>query len=107
MSKRKTKKPVNNLRAWREFRELTQDELAALVGTNGSVISLLESGSRGLSLKWLLKLAPALKTKPGMILDHDPNNLDTSILEIWANVPDDLKPIARENLQNFAKKNRA
>lgn len=107
MAKRKTKKAANNLRAWREFRTLTQDELAALVGTNGSVISLLESGSRGLSLKWLQKLAVALKTKPGMILDHDPNDLDTSILEIWADVPDDLKPIARENLRNFAKKIRA
>lgn len=107
MAKRKQKTPVNNLRAWREFRSLTQDELASLVGTNGSVISLLESGTRGLSLKWLLKLAPALKTTAGMILDHDPNNLDTSIHEIWANVPDNLKPLARENLQTFARKNRA
>lgn len=106
MAKRKPKAPANNLRAWREFRELTQDELAELIGTNGSVISLLESGTRGLSLKWLIRLAPALKTKPGMILDHDPHNLDTSILEIWANVPEDLKPLARENLQNFARKNR-
>lgn len=107
MAKRKPKTPVNNLRAWREFRELTQDELAALVGTNGSVISLLESGTRGLSLKWLLKLAPPLKTTPGMILDHDPNDLDNSILEIWASVPENLKPLARENLATFARKNRA
>ncbi len=107
MAKRKTKTPVNNLRAWREFRGLTQDELAALTGTNGSIISLLESGIRGLSLKWLLKIAPILKTTPGMILDHDPNDLDTSILEIWANVPDNLRALARENLQTFARKNRA
>ena len=107
MAKRKTKPAVNNLRAWREFRGLTQDELVALVSTNGSVISLLESGVRGLSLKWLLKRAPALKTTPGMILDHDPNDLDTSILEIWANVPDNLRSLARENLQTFARKNSA
>jgi len=107
MAKRKRSDPVNNLRAWREFRQITQDELAALVGTNGSVISLLESGARGLSLKWLLKIAPALKTTPGMILDHDPNDLDTSILEIWANVPDDVKPQATAILQTFARKNRA
>ena len=107
MVKRKQKTSVNNLRAWREFRQLTQDELAALIGTNGSVISLLESGTRGLSLKWLQKLAPALKTKPGMILDHDPNDLDNSILEIWANVPDELKDLERENLRTFACKKTA
>ena len=107
MAKRTKKLPLNNLRAWREFRGLTQDELAALVGTNGSVISLLESGTRGLSLKWLQKLAPALKTKPDIILDHDPNELDNSILEIWASIPDNLKELARENMQTFARKNRA
>lgn len=107
MAKRKLKSPVNNLRAWREFRKLTQDELAALAKTNGSVISLLESGGRGLSLKWLLKLAPHLGTTPGMILDHDPNDLDTSILEIWANVPEPLRPLAKENLTTFARKIKA
>lgn len=107
MAKSKTKPSPNNLRAWREFRGLTQDELAALVGTNGSVISLLESGTRGLSLKWLVRLAPPLKTTPGMLLDHDPNQLDNSILEIWGQVPESQKPQAREILTTFARKNRA
>jgi transcriptional regulator with XRE-family HTH domain len=101
------KKPVNNLRAWREYRELTQEQLAEKIGTTPGVISLLESGKRGLSLKWLLKFAPALRTTPGMILDHDPNDLDTSILEIWATVPDAVKPQATQILQTFSRKNRA
>jgi hypothetical protein len=42
-----------------------------------------------------------------MLLDHDPNDLDTSVLEIWGRVPDDKKPQAREILQTFALKNRA
>jgi len=107
MAKKSTKVSPNNLRAWREYRGLTQDELADLVGTNGSVISLLESGARGLSLKWLVRLAPPLQTTPGMLLDHDPNNLDNSILEIWGHVPDTQKPQAREILTTFARKNRA
>jgi len=107
MAKRKKTSRPNKLTAWREFRGLTQDELAALIGTNGSVISLLESGGRGLSLKWLIRLAPALKTTPGMLLDHDPNNLDNSILELWGQVPDTQKPQAREILVTFARKNRA
>jgi transcriptional regulator with XRE-family HTH domain len=101
------KKPVNNLRAWREYRQITQETLAEKVGTTPGVISLLESGKRGLSLKWLLKFAPVLKTTPGMILDHDPNDLDTSILEIWATVPDEVKPQATAILRTFSRKNRA
>ena len=107
MANQRSSKSPNNLRAWREFRELTQDELAALIGTNGSVISLLESGARGLSLKWLLRLAPALKTTPGLLLDHDPTDLDTGILEIWGQVPSDQRPLAKQILTNFTRKNSA
>lgn len=74
-------KPANNLRAWREFKKLTQEQLAEKAGTTGAVISLLESGDRGLSHKWLLKLAPLLGTTPGFLLDHDPKNIRTEFLE--------------------------
>ncbi|WP_454760605.1 helix-turn-helix transcriptional regulator [Caulobacter segnis] len=63
---RTTSKPAaNHLRAWREFREISQDELGELVGTKGNVIGLLESGERGLSDKWLRKLASHLGTTRG------------------------------------------
>lgn len=74
----------NNLKAWREFRHLTQDDLAELVGTTQGQIAHLEADRRGLSAKWLRKLAPALNTAPGILLDHDPNDLDSDIIEIWA-----------------------
>lgn len=48
------------------------------------MIQYLETGERGLSAKWLRRLAPALDTTPGMILDHDPDELDADILDIWA-----------------------
>lgn len=75
----------NHLKAWREFREMTQGELADKVGTNQNMIGYLESGERGLSAKWLRRLAPALQTTPGFILDHDPNTLPSDIVEIWVN----------------------
>jgi transcriptional regulator with XRE-family HTH domain len=74
----------NHLQAWRTFRGMTQAELAEKVGTNQNMIGYLESGERGLSAKWLRRLAPALKTRPGMLLDHDPADLDADVLEIWA-----------------------
>ncbi len=74
----------NYLRHWREFRGLTQQQLAERVDTNANMIGYLERGERGLSAKWLRRLAPALDTTPGMLLDHDPHQLDSDIIDIWA-----------------------
>lgn len=74
----------NFLRAWRIFRKLTQEQLAEKVSTNPNMIQYLETGERGLSAKWLRRLAPALDTTPGMLLDHDPGELDADIIDIWA-----------------------
>ena len=77
----------NHLRAWRELRGLTQAQLAAIVGTQGSVISLLESGDRALSNKWLLRLASALGTRPAFLLDYDPAYVDVALLEVLGSQP--------------------
>ena len=73
----------NHLRAWREHRKLSQGELADLVNTTQSQIAHLENGERALSAKWLRKLADALHTTPGHLLDHDPRALPSDIVEIW------------------------
>lgn len=73
----------NHLKAWREHRGMTQAELADKVGTNANMIGYLEAGERGLSAKWLRRLADALGISPGHLLDHDPRQLPTDILEIW------------------------
>lgn len=105
MAKKKSSKPpANHLRAWRERAGLTQDQLAELVGTAGNVIGLLESGERGLSDKWLRKLAPHLGTSPGFLLDHHPDDLDNDILGIWSNVPEERRSEGRAMLEILAKK---
>lgn len=76
----------NYLQQWREFRKLKQEELAEKVGTTKSVISLLENEKRPLSSKWLRKLAVALDTTPGRILDVDPNETGAEILDIWDHI---------------------
>jgi transcriptional regulator with XRE-family HTH domain len=78
----------NYLRQWRRFRGLTLEDLAKAVGTNPNMIGYLESGERGLSAKWLRRLAPALSTTPGLLLDHDPYDLDSDIVDIWINGSD-------------------
>ncbi|QSR18440.1 hypothetical protein CA833_14795 [Novosphingobium sp. KA1] len=88
----------NYLQAWREFRKMTQAELAAAVGTNQNMIGYLEAGERGLSAKWLRRLAPALRTQPGFILEHNPFDLPTDIVEIWINASE----TERRQLVNLA-----
>ena len=91
----------NFLRAWREHRGLTQAKLAEAVGTTGAVISLLESGDRGLGQKWLLRLAPVLGTRPGHLLQVDPADASNDILEIWADIPEDRRDQAKDVLRAF------
>ncbi len=81
----------NYLKGWRIFRDMTQEQLAAAVNTNANMIGYLESGERGLSAKWLRRLAGPLKTTPGMLLDHDPRDLDSDIIDIWVNGNDRQK----------------
>lgn len=78
----------NHLKEWRAFRGLSQAELAEAVGTNANMIGYLENGERGLSAKWLRRLAPALQTTPGLLLDHDPSNIDRDVLETWLKAGD-------------------
>lgn len=81
----------NHLREWREFKGLTQGDLAGLVGTNANMIHYLETGERGLSAKWLRKLADALGITPGWLLDYDPSELGADMMEIWGRASDGQK----------------
>ena len=91
----------NHLQAWREFRKMTQEELAEKVGTTASQISMLETGDRGLSAKWLRKLAPALKTTPGHLLDHDPATIDNDVFDIWMEIDRRDRETALRVLRSF------
>jgi transcriptional regulator with XRE-family HTH domain len=83
---------------------MTQAKLAEAIGTTGAVISLIEAGERRLSDKWAHRIAPVLKTRAGFLFDTDPNDLDTDILEIWTDIPEDRKDQAREVLKAFRMK---
>lgn len=59
--------------AIREFRQragLSQDELADRMDMSTPYISMLESGKRYPSIEMLIRLALALETRPGAILDR-------------------------------------
>lgn len=80
---------LNHLEAWRRKAGMSQAELATAVDTTQGMIAHLESDRRGLSAKWLRRLAPALNTTPGMLLDHNPDDLSADVIDMWAHA--DLK----------------
>lgn len=94
----------NHLQAWREHNRMTQQQLADKVGTTAGVISLLEAGERGLSAKWLRKLAPHLNTTPGRLLDHHPADVPSEFMRIWSTVDPDQQQQALRVLETFRKR---
>jgi transcriptional regulator with XRE-family HTH domain len=93
----------NHLRAWRKHRRMTQQQLADAAGTAKSVISDLERGVVQLSDKWLRRLAPILKTQPGYLLDYDPEDLNTDIIDIWSHIDERDREQAVRVLRSFVK----
>lgn len=76
----------NYLRQWAEFRGMKGVDIAKALGPNVTpgMVSDLMNSKRALSAKWLRRLAPVLDTTPGMILDHNPFDLDSDMIEVWA-----------------------
>lgn len=59
----------NYLRALREAKGLTLEQLASAVGTTNQQISHLELGKRQLTVAWLKRLAEALDCHPWAIVE--------------------------------------
>lgn len=51
---------ANKIKALREQRDMTQEDLAVLVGVHQSKISHVETGRRGISFELAVKIAAAL-----------------------------------------------
>lgn len=92
---------VNHLRAWREHRDMSQTELAKRIDTSSSVISEIESGTLGLSPKWLRRLAPALGITVGILLEHHPDEVDAQVLELFNQIPEENRKLALDVLRSF------
>ena len=86
------------LKQWREFRGLTQEQLADRVGWSVGNVSQLERGLQGYSQEGLEALAEALQCDPGQILTVDPTG-DDAIWLIWERA----KPGERQMIVELAK----
>ena len=96
-------KPPHYLRKWREYRQMTLRELATAVGTSPSTVSDLETFRLQLSPKWLRRFAPVLDCQEGHIIDHDPESLDSDIIDIWTRIDKGDRPTALRMLEGLVK----
>jgi transcriptional regulator with XRE-family HTH domain len=74
----KPDKPRHFIKAWRQYRDLTQERLAERIGKTHGAVSQLERGLIGYTQPMLEALADALQCEPGDLITRDPN------LEIWS-----------------------
>lgn len=64
-------KMKNRIKILRKERNLTQSELAEILGVNQSIVQKLETGSTNLDLPWMRRLASALAVSPLELLPED------------------------------------
>jgi transcriptional regulator with XRE-family HTH domain len=93
--------PPNKLRDWREHRGLTVAQLARKSGISAQTIQALETGEIDLSMKHMMKLAPALDTTSGNLADRDPRDVEDSLFAEVKKVPLDKRKQALEILKTF------
>jgi transcriptional regulator with XRE-family HTH domain len=70
------------LKQWRQYRDLTQEQLAERVGWSVGNVSQLERGQQGYSDEGLAALAEALNATPARSSTVDPTN-DDAIWSLW------------------------
>ncbi|HXQ16836.1 MAG TPA: helix-turn-helix transcriptional regulator [Caulobacteraceae bacterium] len=91
----------SNLRAWREHRSMTVAELAKKSGLGAQTIIALEAGEMDLSVKLLNKLADALNTTSGYVLDVNPDDSSPELFDAVRAVPKERRSQALEILKTF------
>jgi transcriptional regulator with XRE-family HTH domain len=82
------------IRQWREFRGLTQDQLAERVGKSKAQLSRIENGLQPYSQDFLEACADALRTDPASLITRDPTDLN-AIWVVW----EKAAPADRERIE--------
>lgn len=85
------------IRQWREFRNLTQEQLADRLEMTSSFLSMLERGQRGYTQETMEAIAYALQTDVASLLMRDPSD-ENAVWSIW----EQAKPAERKMIVDIA-----
>lgn len=86
------------IREWREFRKLTQDELAVRVGMSKGQLSRIENAIQPYQQDFLDACAAALQTSTGALIERAPTDEDVP----W-DILDQANPSERKQLIDVMK----
>jgi transcriptional regulator with XRE-family HTH domain len=86
------------IREWRQFRNLTLEQLADRLDMTASHLSMLERGQRGYAQDTLEAIANALQTDAASLLVRDPSDPE-AIWSVW----EQAKPGERRQIVEIAK----
>lgn len=88
------------LREWRQYRNLTQDQLADRIGISRVMVSKIERGLNPYHQAFLEAAAEALMCEPADLLVRDPSKPE-AIWSIWESIPPTVRPQAIAILKTF------
>jgi len=95
----------NRIRAYREAKGLSLDQLASLAGTSNQQISNLETGKRRLTVDWLRALSKALGCHPwSLVGDELPARLmpnDVQVLGMFRELKSGQQDAVLQLLKSF------
>ena len=99
---RQKTKPRHFIKAWRQYRHLTQEQLAERIGVTPGNVSHLENGHQNYTQPMLEAIADALQCTPADLLMRNPAQSEM-IWSIWENLEQPEKIQAVKILETFRK----
>jgi len=100
-SEEQEEKETHHLQAWRVYHGLTVAQLSKKSGISAQTIAGIECGEIDPGTKLLTKLADALNTTTGYLVDHLPEDADPNIFNTVSAIPKDRRSQALEILKTF------
>ncbi len=91
---------ANHLAAWRAKAGLSQEQVAAALGTSLRVVEQLEDGEIDISAKWLRRLADVFGANAGQLL-MAPEEAQSDLFEVARAVPKDQQNTAVRVLRSL------
>lgn len=84
---------MNNLKQYREKRNIKQTDLAKMIGCGRSYICQLENGQRKMTMKMASRISSVLYCQPSELIGGDALKYDQSFIDSCKSILDEYFPI--------------
>lgn len=105
--KKKGPRRRTHIADWRRHKNLTQDQLAEMLGTSKPTISRIENGESPYGQDFVEACAEALGIEPGDLIDRDPRSPPDILAQLCKRLPPAQRVVATEVLAAIIRSNGA